>query len=42
MAEAAKRVGGVGGGHESAGGATVPADKVDAFVEFVEKALLSG
>jgi len=40
MAAAAKRVGGVGGGHESAGGATVPADKVDDFVELVEKALL--
>ncbi len=42
MAAAAKRVGGVGGGHESAGGATVPAEKVEEFVEFVERTLLRG
>ena len=37
MAKAAGQVGGVGGGHESAGGATVPTDKIDAFIDFVEK-----
>jgi RecJ-like exonuclease len=43
MAKAAGQVGGVGGGHESAGGATVPTDKIDAFIDFIEKDLrLSG
>lgn len=37
MFKAASQVGGVGGGHESAGGATVPADKIEAFIEIVEK-----
>ncbi|MCX8197728.1 MAG: DHH family phosphoesterase [Candidatus Micrarchaeota archaeon] len=33
MAEASSSVGGVGGGHNIAAGATIPADKLDAFVQ---------
>lgn len=37
MARAAELVGGVGGGHESAGGATIPRERVEEFLEVVER-----
>ncbi len=37
MASAAARVGGVGGGHAEAGGALIPSDRVNDFIEEVRK-----
>lgn len=41
MARAAQSVGGSGGGHENAGGATIPSNKLEDFLKEVEKVIES-
>ncbi|MEM1912524.1 MAG: DHH family phosphoesterase [Thermofilaceae archaeon] len=42
LRKAAEKVGGVGGGHERAGGATIPAGKLEDFLAEVERVMSTG
>lgn len=42
LRKAAEKVGGVGGGHERAGGATIPAGKLEEFLKELERVMSAG